>query len=152
MKTISHRILSIVVCTAAASLVSGCGPRGESHTVDQIFGDARSSYLSSYVLSSKTAPGEVKAVSDSLDKLAGEGGGGDARQISASVADNLTTLLPKSGFTQRAAMTELINQYRQIANSTGAPLTLGAPNLKLIAARTYTLLVAEFNSTQFRIS
>ena len=93
-----------------------------------------------------------KSSTSSLDKIAGQGGGGDARQISAGLADGLTTLLPKSGFTQRAAMTELIKQYRNLGASSGAPLTLGAPNLKLIAARTYTLLSAELASTTFRIS
>jgi hypothetical protein len=61
-------------------------------------------------------------------------------------------MLPKAGFTQRAAMTELINQYRLIANSSGAQVSVGAPNLKLIAARTFSLLSAEITSTNFRIS
>ena len=88
----------------------------------------------------------------SLDKIAGQGGGADVRQLSTSLADGLTAMLPKAGFTQRAAMTELIKQYRQIAEGTGAQVTAGAPNLKLIAARTYSLLSAEITSTNFRIS
>jgi hypothetical protein len=159
MKTTVTRIVSLVVSTSAALLVSGCGPRGESHTVEQIFTDARASYSdveSGVVLGSGKVNPEVgstlKNVTSSLDKIAGQGGGGDARQISAGLADGLTALLPKAGFTQRAAMTELINQYRALAASTGAPLTLGAANLKLIAARTYSILSAELVSTQFRIS
>lgn len=152
MKTTVTRIVSLVVSTSAALLVSGCGPRGESHTVEQIFTDARANYTDT---SAKVTPDVGSALSNltsSLDKIAGQGGGGDARQISAGLADGLTALLPKVGFTQRAAMTELINQYRALAASTGAPLTLGAANLKLIAARTYSLLSAELVSTQFRIS
>jgi len=152
MKTTVTRILSLIVSTSAAVLVSGCGPRGESHTVEQIFTDARTNYTK---MSAQVAPEVGTAltnVTSSLDKIAGQGGGGDARQISAGLADGLTTLLPKSGFTQRAAMTELVKQYRNLAASSGAPLALGAPNLKLIAARTYTLLSAELASTTFRIS
>lgn len=159
MKTTVTRILSLIFSTSAALLVSGCGPRGESHTVEQIFTDARANYG---VADGKVRleSGQVNAdvqtaltnLTSSLDKIAGQGGGGDARQISASLADGLTALLPKAGFTQRAAMTELINQYRNLAASTGAPLTLGAANLKLIAARTYSILSAELTSTKFRIA
>jgi hypothetical protein len=120
--------------------------------VEQIFSDARAAYSQ---MSAQVAPdvnASLKNLVASLDKIAGQGGGGDARQISASLADGLTELLPKSGFTQRPAMTELINQYRQISASSGAPLTLGAANLKLVAARTYSLLSAELTSTKFKIS
>jgi len=159
MKTTVTRILSLIVSTSAAVLVSGCGPRGESHTIDQIFTDARANYSDAEVnviLASAQVSPEVqtnlKNLTSSLDKIAGQGGGGDARQISASLADGLTALLPKAGFTQRAAITELINQYRSLAASTGAPLTLGAANLKLIAARTYSIISAELMSTKFRIA
>jgi len=152
MKTTSSRLLSLVFCASTALFSSGCGPRGESHTVEQIFTDARSGYSQISAQAGGDVGSTLKSVADSLDKIAGQGGGGDARQISASLADGLTDLLPKAGFTQRAAMTELINQYRQIANSGGAPLTLGAANFKLIAARTYSILSAELTSTKFRIS
>jgi hypothetical protein len=61
-------------------------------------------------------------------------------------------MLPKSGFTQRAAMTELIKQYRQISEASGTQVAVGAANLKLVAARTYSLLSAEITSTNFSIS
>jgi hypothetical protein len=93
----------------------------------------------------------LKTLSGSLDKLAGLGGGGDARQVSASIADSLTGLMPKAGFTQRPQMAELINQYRSISNATGTPTSVGAPNLKLVVARTYTLMSAELTSTKFRL-
>jgi hypothetical protein len=152
MNTTRSTLIALCIATSVACSVSGCGPRGESHTVEQIFSDARASYSE---MSAQVAPdvsSSLKNLAASLDKIAGQGGGGDARQISASLADGLTDLLPKSGFTQRAAMTELINQYRQIAASSGAPLTLGAANLKLVAARTYSLLSAELTSTKFKIS
>ncbi len=152
MKTTPSKFLAFCIATTAACLVSGCGPRGESHTVEQIFSDARATYSQ---MSAQVAPdvsASLKNVAASLDKIAGQGGGGDARQISASLADGLTDLMPKAGFTQRAAMTELINQYRQLSASTGAPVMLGAANLKLVAARTYNLLTAELTSTKFKIS
>ncbi len=152
MKTTLSRILSLIISTSAVVLVAGCGPRGESHTVEQIFSDARAGYAK---MASKATPdmnGALTGLVSALDKIAGQSGGGDVRQLSASLADGLTSMLPKAGFTQRAAMTELINQYRLIANSSGAQVSVGAPNLKLIAARTFSLLSAEITSTNFRIS
>ena len=152
MNTTRSKFLALCIAISAACLVSGCGPRGESHTIEQIFTDARASYSQTATQVAPEVGSALKSVSESLDKIAGQGAGGDARQISASLADSLTDLMPKAGFTQRAAMSELINQYRQISSSTGAPLTLGAANLKLVAARTYSLLTAELTSTKFRIS
>ena len=152
MKTTVTRILSLIVSTSAAVLVSGCGPRGESHTIDQIFTDSRANYTETSAQVAPDVGTSLTNLTSSLDKIAGQGGGGDARQISASLAEGLTALLPKAGFTQRAAITELINQYRSLASATGAPLTLGAANLKLIAARTYSILSAELMSTKFRIA
>ena len=152
MKITLSRILSLIISTSAVVLVSGCGPRGESHTVEQIFSDARAAYSKMASKASPAMNATLTGLVASLDKIAGQGGGADVRQLSASLADGLTAMLPKAGFTQRAAMTELIKQYRQIAEGTGAQVTAGAPNLKLIAARTYSLLSAEITSTNFRIS
>jgi hypothetical protein len=152
MKTTLSRILSLIISTSAVVLVTGCGPRGESHTVDQIFSDARAGYSKMVSKASPEMNATLTGLAASLDKIAGQGGGGDVRQLSNTLADGLTAMLPKSGFTQRAAMTELIKQYRQIAEASGTQVAAGAANLKLVAARTYSLLSAEITSTNFRIS
>jgi hypothetical protein len=151
MKTALSGFRSLIVATSAIVLISGCAPRGESHTVDQILNDARTSYTEMKVDVSPDVNTSLKTLTGSLDKLAGLGGGGDARQVSASIADSLTTLMPKAGLTQRSAMAELINQYRSISTSTGTPTSVGAPNLKLVVARTYSLMSAELTSTKFRL-
>lgn len=151
MKTLTSRIFSFVVAAASLALVSGCAPRGEAHSVEQILNDARSAYSE---MGQDVAPDvatSLKSLTGSLDKLAGLGGGGDARQVSASIADGLNSLMTRSGFTQRPAMAELINQYRSLSNATGAPTALGAPNLKLVVARTYTILTSELTSTKFKL-
>ena len=151
MKTTFAGFRSLLVAAGALILLSGCAPRGESHTVDQILNDARTSYSETMADVSPDVNSSLKTLSGSLDKLAGLGGGGDARQVSASIADSLTGLMPKAGFTQRPQMAELINQYRSISNATGTPTSVGAPNLKLVVARTYTLMSAELTSTKFRL-
>jgi hypothetical protein len=144
--------ISLSLLVASTLSVVGCAPRGESHTVDQILSDARAAYGEVSVQLAPEVDSALKSLTQSLDRLAGLQGGGDARQVSSGVVDTLTTLIPKAGFTQRAAMTELINQYRTISTTQGAPLTLGAPNLKLVVARTYSILSSELASTKFKIS
>lgn len=150
MKT-SARFLSLALSCVALVSTIGCAPRGESHTVDQILSDARASYNEVSAAVSGDVGASLKGLTGSLDKLAGLGGGGDPRQVAAGVVDSLTTLGLKAGMTQRAAIAELTNQYRTIATAQGAPIALGAPNLKLVVARTYSLLSAELASTKFRL-
>lgn len=151
MKTLTSRIFSFVVAAASLAFVSGCAPRGESHSVEQILNDARAAYSGMSQDVSPDVSTALKSLTGSLDKLAGLGGGGDARQVSANVAEGLNSLITRSGFTQRPAMAELINQYRTLSTSTGAPTALGAPNLKLVVARTYTILTSELTSTKFKL-
>jgi hypothetical protein len=94
----------------------------------------------------------LKTLSSSLDRLAGIGGAGEAKTISGEVATNLNDLSVKMGYTSRAAMAEIVSQYRTIAEAQNSTLSIGAPNLKLLAARTYSLLTAELKTTQFKIS
>lgn len=141
----------MIVAISFSLLVTGCGPRGESHTVEQILNDARVAYQTA---SGKVATGEattLKTLQGSLDKLAGIGGGGDAKVIANEVADSLTNLITRAGYTARPAMSELIHQYRSVAGDSSSASSIGAPNLKLLAARTYSLIAAELNTTQFKL-
>jgi hypothetical protein len=147
-----NKIASLCVIGMSLLTVSGCAPRGESHSVEQILTDARSAYqTASGSYNGEVAPA-LKTLSGSLDRLAGIGGAGDAKAISGEVATNLNDLSVKIGYTSRAAMAELVSQYRTIAEAQGSPVSIGAANLKLLAARTYSLLTAELKTTQFKIS
>jgi hypothetical protein len=148
-RTLLGRFFSLLIAVAG---VSGCLPRGEAHSVDEIFTDARSSYNSV----SKDVPADVgtslSQISANLDKLAGINGAGDAREVSRQVAESLNGLMGRTGFTTRPALTELINQYRAIGASNGAPMSLdNNATLKLLAARTYTLLKTEIATTSFKL-
>lgn len=128
----------------------GCGPRGESHSLDQVFADARTSYSS---VGTTGVPGDVaealKKLASELDTLAdkAKSEGTDAKVLAKGIADALDGLTSRSGMTQRASMTELVNQYRAAAHS-GA-LKAGDANLRLLTARTYTLLSSELQTTKF---
>ena len=150
-KSLLFRSASIFISGAALLSVVGCGPRGESHTVEQILTDARSAYQSvSGKASAETSAG-LKFLTASLDRVAGLGGGGEARAISAEIATMLTELSPKAGYPARPAMAELINQYRAVASNSASTVSIGAPSLKLLAARTYALVASELETTKFKV-
>ncbi len=146
------RIGSLVVSGAMLAVVSGCAPRGESHTVEQILADARSAYQSVVVSAPTETAAALKFLAASLDRVAGIGGGGEAKVISQDIASMLSDLSLKAGYTVRPAMAELINQYRTIATSADVTVSIGAPNLKLLSARTYSLIASELKTTQFKVS
>ncbi len=146
------RTVSLFVSGALLAAVSGCAPRGESHTVEQILADARSAYQSVAVSAPAETGAALKFLATSLDRIAGLGGGGEAKAISQEIASMLSDLSLKAGYTARPAMAELINQYRTVANSSNSSLSIGAPNLKLLAARTYSLVTSELKTTQFKIA
>ena len=148
---LTARFVSALVCVVSVVSLAGCGPRGESHTVDQILTDARGGYES---VANKASPNDTSAIrslTSNIDKVAGIGGGGDARALSSDIAAQLEGLSVRAGYTARTAMAELVNQYRNVAADKGSNLSIGAPHLKLLAARTYSLLTAELNTSQFRL-
>jgi hypothetical protein len=150
-KSFFVRLASFVVTGAALCAVSGCAPRGESHTVEQILTDARAAYQSVSAQAPADTSAALKFLTSSLDRLAGIGGGGDAKVISQEIANSLTELGTKAGYPARPAIAELVNQYRTIATQEGASISIGAPNLKVLAARTYSLVASELKTTQFKI-
>jgi hypothetical protein len=146
---LTGRILSVGALFVLVGAV-GCGPRGESNSLEQVYSDARASYRSA---DSAGVPSDVseslKTLAADLERLAGNQGGGDAKEVSRGVANTLDNLVGRSGMTQRPSMTELVNQYRALAKDGSTPVSIGAPNVKLLVARTYTLLKSELSSTKF---
>lgn len=148
---LTARFVSSIVFVMSCVSITGCGPRGEAHTVDQILTDARGGYESVSGKVSSADGASMKTLASNIDKVAGIGGGGDARALSSEIASQLESLSVRAGYTARPAMAELVNQYRNIAADKSAAVSIGAPHLKLLAARTYSLLTAELSTTQFRL-
>ena len=147
----SKRVLSLVCVGASVALVSGCAPRGESHSVEQILADARNGYMEVYSAVGGDTAASLKFLSASLDRLAGIGGGGDAKVVSSEIATALRDLGGKVGYTVRPALAELVSQYSTIAEGADKAASIGAPNLKLLVARTYSLMTSELKTTQFKV-
>ncbi len=151
MKRFTLRSVLVSLSSICLMAAVGCQPRGESHTLEQILSDARSGYSALTVQPPSEVDAFLTQLKNNLDKLAGLGGGGDARELAGEVAGILGELSQKSGFTVRPAMTELMNQYKGIADGTGSAISIGAPNLQLLVARTFSLLTAERSTSNFSL-
>ena len=152
LRFLVDRIVAFLIIGASICVAAGCAPRGESRTVEQILTDARSAYQSASASFSGDVSPALKSLSGALDRLAGIGGAGDAKLVSQEISTMLVELSGRIGYTSRAAMAELIEQYRTISQSAGSSVSIGAPNLKLLAARTYSLVTSELTTTKFKIS
>ncbi len=148
-RTASLALKTVATVAVVSSGLIGCQPRGESRTLDQIYSDARSSYVSGSGNASGEVKGALTELAAQLESLATQGQAGtDATKVAGSVAASLDGLMGKIGVTARPAMAELINQYRMASANTSE--TAGSPSLKLLVARTYTLLATELRTANFR--
>jgi len=155
VKNYFHKAQTALIALKAVAVVSvvssgllGCQPRGESRTLEQIYSDARSSYVSGSGNASNEVRGTLTELAGKLDNLAGQGvAGSDVKALAGSVASSLDGLMGKIGVTARPAMAELINQYR--VTSASASEGAGSPSLRLLVARTYTLLATEIRTSNF---
>ena len=145
---VSRSVVALLALSTLVSTVSGCKPRGESHTLAEIFADARSGYTAVAAGVSPEVGNVLGELVVQLDVLAGEKPAQPGQKVdAAAVAGTLDGLSPKVGVTVRPALAELSNQYRSVAASSEVA---GSPVVKLLVARTYSLLSAELRTTRFQ--
>lgn len=136
-----NRILITLLC---ALLLNGC-LRGESRSLDEIYDTALGAFNDS---ESTGLPADVsqhlEKASSKIKSMVAEGGMVHSQTLH-EISAALTELLPRAGYTVRPALTELRNQYaglEQFPNVTSS-------QVKLLGARTLSLLADELNSTKF---
>ena len=156
--TCSRTLIAALIITA-----SGCAPRGESKSLDEVLALARERF--SAVQKSVPANAMAGEASKSLDQamkaiegiVAASSLGEQATQAK-SVEAAFSELLPNAGYTSRAALAEVQKQYGQIANQVSAeaaglpPAADQVAKVKLAAARAYTILASELETTGFNLS
>ena len=146
------RFISISILVAAVSFLSGCAPRGETITLDQVLAKSRSAYTEISKSGLPLAVGAaLEQTSGELDTILKQSVDSPATLSKSftEISDSLSALATNAGYTQRAAFTEMANQYREMGSMGGAPTT---DQVRLLAARTFTLLTAELSSTRFSVN
>ena len=157
MAKLRFKTLILVLCLCLISLV-GCGPRGETKTLAEVLSLAKESFAQAVAhVSDAQVKAQVSEVSTNLEKILADsasanGNAGAAVSTSTvAIADKLGELVKVAGFPTRPAMGELATQFRVLSTDAGK----GAVNparVKLLAARTYSLLASELETTQFSVA
>lgn len=142
----------IFLSAVAVLLVAlqGCMPRGESYSLSDVHGWAKERYQSAvkdFTPKSEEVKASLVQIESLLAKLDEAKPGSDLGQTTRALADALVKMAPRAGFTSRPALGELSEQYRVLA----AKENVTAPQVKLIATRTYSLLASELEGVKFSL-
>lgn len=134
----------LVVALIFSLMVTGCAPRGESKSLDEVYQLAKARY--SKVQNTETPEHVSPVLTKLVENLnaAGKNGQMDVTGVAGGLAD----LSNHASFTNRPAFAELAAQYRALSSSKDKANPAG---IKLLASRTYSLLASELETAKFRL-
>ncbi|RIL06110.1 MAG: hypothetical protein DCC75_11115 [Proteobacteria bacterium] len=140
--------MRLFVPILAVLVLASCQPRGETRKLDEILSGARSHFNQEL---NSAGPAAIKddtrtrlvALGQSLEEAISAGDGRAAAH--KKIAEQIEYLTPRSGYTSRASLSELVEQHRSISETAEN----SAASSKLLVARTYTLLSSEMETTRF---
>jgi hypothetical protein len=147
---VARSLSSLIIFAVLSVSLIGCGPRGETLTLDEVLANAKQRYSR---ISAAGAGQDVQLVLGELQKGLDTLSSGDmsaAQTELESIATNLNKLVSKAGYTVRPSLGEMLAQYRTLSQAAAAG-SLTVPQLKLLTARTYELLASEMETTKFGV-
>lgn len=139
-------IKKLIVLCLVALVCSACAPRGESNSLDQVYSDALKDFQSA---SKDKLPTTVQADFAFVEKSLSDLSAADFKQpkdLAPKMAKVLVKMSRHSGYTARPSFGELANQYQSLADR-----KVPTAAVKLLVARTYSLLAQELDSTAFQL-
>ncbi|MBN8547829.1 MAG: hypothetical protein J0M12_00790 [Deltaproteobacteria bacterium] len=136
--------LALAVCVLS---LSAC-PRGETKTLGQVYDGSKQRFVA---VQNAAVPQDVaqplKDINARLEQISGQEGV-QASQTASELAGLLAPLTVRAGYTARPGMGEVITEYRMLSQEGAA---VKNPTVKLLAARTYSLLASELETTKFSV-
>lgn len=160
--------------------LNGCAPRGESRSTEEVLESSRARFEQALSQSPEVdqQTSLLKNIAIGLETMVEIGNSNKSaesfafgqpvqasdmkkvRGVAGDIAAQLLTLTSRAGYTSRPSLGELANQYRVIASfgtSTVEQTALGTGELStgaiaLLAARTYSLLASEVETTGFQVA
>lgn len=143
---LKHAIITIILISAVLGVAFGIKPRGETKTLNEVLSIAKQRYTQAAIQSvdSETAT-QINEIGRILSSDV-TGSPSKAAADSERVAQILSALIEKAGYTSRAALTELAMQHQLFAQD---PKSVKPEQLKLLYSRTYHALASELETTKF---
>ncbi|MCB0319480.1 MAG: hypothetical protein KDD60_01060 [Bdellovibrionales bacterium] len=167
-----NRIFLLGVCLF---VMSGCLPRGETKSLDEVLKIARDRYNDA-IVDVEPIGGTREKLADLVSNMNGfidSAPGDQTRVVAGSVTKHLQELIPQTGYTTRPALGELLKSYRGMSfpeeregfttisgptagsasqeSSEAGNWDLDVAARKLLVARTFTALAQELETTSFRV-
>ena len=124
-----------------------CAPRGESNTVDEIYQAAKLRFANSM---RGKAPEGVESLSKNLEAYAKAESAVAAAGTAGQIADGLSAITEKAGYTTRPALDQLMKQFRYLS-AAKKDSAVNKAALRLLAARTLHTLASELETTAFAL-
>jgi hypothetical protein len=150
MRNVSVRVGVLGVIVGASLALGGCLPRGETKTLNEVVSIAQSRYAAT---SKEGLPVDVSsAITSIAENLSVLAAGDDVVAVQPKIValgEAIAGLVEHAGFTSRPALSELATQYRVLGGASADQLS--APQLRLLASRTYSALAAELETTRFAL-
>lgn len=146
--------------------LSGCLPRGESKSIEELMASSKERFNASQSAAEQLSPEvkqKVQEVSNALKILQSRD---ETSRHAAAAADAdraLSWLVDRAGYTSRPSIAEIAAQYRVLAgdlevviNNSGEDREASSPaaaanRIKLLVARTYSLVASELETTKFAV-
>jgi hypothetical protein len=153
MITKLNKIISLALLTSSLMLASGCAPRGETQNMNDLLAQARDRLrVAEQGAASSPAKQQVAQVVEKLGAIEKVQDPAVLKPATLELSALLSDLMPRAGYTVRPSFAEISAQYRELGN--GAPVTTdsskpGAPEIRLLLVRTYSLLASELETGKF---
>lgn len=137
---------ALLFLAATALFFGGCGPRGETRSLDEVLRTEQQSF--EQVLSELKGRPDTESfqrLTLPLEKLSSVRNGNYVSAASAEIGEILAAYLPRASFTMRPGMDELIRE--SAALKTGQTSDSDRQEARLLAARVYSAVTAELRIT-----
>ncbi len=141
--------LAPLILSFALVFFTGCAPRGETKTLEEILDLAKTRMTKAELDQDGAVPQNVSILKMSLEKALTEveTKPNEAAVLFVEISDSISTLIPHAGITSRAALNELAKQYREL----GTNKSVTSDQVKLIVSRTYHAVASELETTKFTL-
>lgn len=142
-------VRGLLVVAITVGLVA-CAPRGESKSLNEVVTIAKNRFaLVQDVPVDSAVQESLKPVVKALEDLVNNPRGGGVTKNSKVIATALSQLSVRASYTNRPAMGEVLSQYLVMINTPATEVNGAA--VKLLAARTYSLLASELETRRFSL-
>lgn len=150
-----NKIISLAVAAGLSLTVAGCAPRGETQTLSDILSQQQVRFRSAEIKAGNVpVKAQLEQLAQKLTSIENVQDPTALKPVTGELRAALAALLPHAGYTVRPALTEIVNQYQALSEGsalTTDPSLAGSPEIRLLIARTYSVLATELETSKFSL-